>query len=85
MCESPGGCIVVCGASCSANTAELLLQDCQAWTWEGAYNVGGLDTKTVKQGIMRYIVAVCCVEVKITSEVQMLVIDELFHFKEEVL
>lgn len=47
--------------------------------------MGGLDTKTVKQGIMRYIVAVCCVEVKITSEVQMLVIDELFHFKEEVL
>lgn len=42
-CESPGGCVVVCGASCSANTVAL--------TWEGAYNVGGLDTK---HGIMWY-------------------------------
>lgn len=61
VCESPVGCIVVCGASCSANTAELLYS--KAWTWEGACNVGGLDTKQLNKASCD-IVTVCCVKEK---------------------
>lgn len=44
--RAPEAGIVVCGASCSANTAELLLRSNTLTLWEEACDVGGLESQT---------------------------------------